>query len=151
MYNMFNIYSIYAGWMTVSFGERKDEGYSYTDKNGEVFHFSYLDDVKEQLDNLFNLDYSDVKNKKDEEFDLEGEDVWIHTALWGDKIHIFCSYMYVDEPRDFHYIFDYKDFLKEYVETMKEYKEQYLKDFSYHESYYNWDNRNWEEIIEKIK
>ena len=77
--------------------------------------------------------------------------MWIHTALWGDKINIFCSYMYVDEPRDFHYIFDYKDFLKEYVEVMKEYKEQYLKDFSYHEPYYNWDNRNWEEIIEKIK
>ena len=69
---MFNIYSIYAGWMTVSFGERKDEGYTFTDKNGEVFHFSYLDDVKEQLDNLFNLDYDDTSNKKDEEFDLEG-------------------------------------------------------------------------------
>lgn len=40
MCDMFNIYSIYAGWMTVSFGERKDEGYAFTDKNGEVFHFS---------------------------------------------------------------------------------------------------------------
>lgn len=144
---MFNIYSIFAGWISVSFGERKDEDYSYTGKNGEIISFSYLDDVKEMLDNLFDLKEGQRKTK---EFDLEGDVIDIYTRLNNNTIYIMCNYKYIDNQEQYSYSFPYKNFLKEYVTTMQEYKELYLQDFAYHEENYKWDNKYWDNIVQKI-
>lgn len=145
---MFNIYSIFAGWVSVFFGERKDENYSYTGKNGEIISFSYLDDVKEMLDNLFDLKEGQRKTK---EFDLEGDVIDIYTRLNNNTIYIMCNYKYIDNQEQYSYSFPYKNFLKEYVTTMQEYKELYLQDFAYHEENYKWDNKYWDNIVQKIQ
>lgn len=145
---MFNIYSIFAGWISVSFGERKDENYSYTGKNGEIISFSYLDDVKEMLDNLFDLKEGQRKTK---EFDLEGDVIDIYTRLNNNTIYIMCNYKYIDNQEQYSYSFPYKNFLKEYVTTMQGYKELYLQDFAYHEENYKWDNKYWDNIVQKIQ
>ena len=108
---MFNIKSIFAGWMDIAFGE----------KGEKVFSFSYIEDVKKMLDNLFNLEWGKM-NEKTEEFDLEGTDLMIHTHLYGDNIHIFCSVL-GDKKEDYHYIFKYKDFLRCYFQEMSDHKE----------------------------
>ena len=145
---MFNIYSIFAGWISVSFGERKNDDYSYTGKNGEVISFSYLDDVKEMLDNLFDLKEGQRKTK---EFDLEGDVIDIYTILNNDTIYIICNYKYTENQEQYSYSFSYRNFLKEYVATMQEHKELYLREFAYHEEDYRWDNKHWNNIIQKIK
>ena len=113
---MFNIYSIFAGWISVSFGERKDNDYSYTGENGEIISFSYLDDVKEMLDNLFDLKEGQRKTK---EFDLEGDVIDIYTILNNDTIYIICNYKYTENQEQYSYSFSYRNFLKEYVATMQ--------------------------------
>lgn len=145
---MFNIYSIFAGWISVSFGERKDNDYSCTGKNGEIISFSYLDDVKEMLDNLFDLEEGQRKVK---EFDLEGDVIDIYTRLNNGTIYIICNYKYTENQEQYSYNFPYKNFLEEYVATMREYKDLYLREFAYHEEGYEWDNKYWNNIVRKIK
>lgn len=136
---MFNIKGIFAGWMDITFGEKSEK----------VFSFSYIEDVKEMLDNLFNLEYGKV-NEKTEEFDLEGADLMIHTHLYGDDIHIFCSVL-GDKKEDYHYIFNYKGFLKCYFQEMSDHKGNYIRDFAYHELDFIWKTDDWKEIEQKLK
>ena len=147
---MFNIYFIQAGWMPVSFGERKLDtvGYTLADSR-EVIYFSYIDYVKDEFDNLFNL--SD-NQEKSYEFDLEGDVIKISTKLNGSNIDIHCEYLYSnEEPKAFDYSFPYADFLKDYVEEFSDNKKTYLKDFHYDEPDFSWENENWNEILTKIQ
>ena len=155
---MFNIYSIFAGWMPISFGERKvdtidmhpDAPIDPAATGRDIFWLSYINYVKDDLDNIFNLD---IGEKKKCEFDLEGEDIEINTELTSDgkEIKISIQYLYVDEPESFEYVFDYKEFLKDYVEEFEANKKAFIKDFHYDEKYKNWNNIDWKNIKEKIK
>lgn len=136
---MFTIKNIFAGWMDVQFGNSDEK----------IISFSYIEDVKEKLDILFNLDYAGHMERT-EEFDLEGEDLVIHTHLYGDKIHIFCSIL-GEEKEDYHYIFNYAAFLKEYYREMSIHKKIYISDFAYHELDFIWATDNWKKIEQKIK
>ena len=146
---MFNIYSIYAGWMTVSFGERKNN-YCFTHRNNEVVSLSYLDYVKQDLDYLFNLKDGETKNR---EFDLEGEFIRITTTRRDEGITIKMKYLYlpVGKEKTYEYNFPYQEFLKSYVDEMESQKESYIKDFAYHEENFEWNTNDWEEIVKKIK
>lgn len=146
---MFNIYSIYAGWMTVSFGERKNN-YCFTHRNNEVVSLSYLDYVKQDLDYLFNLKDGETKNR---EFDLEGEFIRITTTRRDEGITIKMEYLYlpVGEEKIYEYNFPYQEFLKSYVDEMESQKESYIKDFAYNEENFEWNTNDWEEIVKKIK
>ena len=90
---MFNIYSIFAGWFQMSFGERQEYP-AWTAPNTEIFSLSYLDAVKEELDNLFHLKHN---QNKEYEFDLEGEDLLIETKRIYDQIIIKCTYIHRKE------------------------------------------------------
>ena len=147
---MFHVYSIFAGWMSISFGD--DKIFTGVDsEDREIFHLSYLDQVKEDLDCLFNLSYTDDKETKEKVFDLEGEELLIKTYLYGDIIHIFCSYLSSEELKDYHYVFDYKEFIKDYVSIMTPLEKSYMKDFAYNEEDFIWETNDWKELKNKIK
>lgn len=146
---MFNVYSIFAGWMAISFGEGRDyEGMHSRDE--QIFYLSYIDSVKEDLDELFNLSYVDDKRTKEKLFDLEGEELLVKTYLYGSQLHIFCSYISRDVPKDYHYMFDYKDFIKDYIEIMSSLKKVYKTNFAYHDEMFEWETKDWEEIKAKL-
>lgn len=147
---MFNIYNIFAGWMAISFGERKEYYEGYTAPDEDMFHLSYLDYVKEDLDYLFNLSNHELKER---EFDLEGEDIRISTSLKNDSIHILVEYLYLDEGEEkkYEYDFPYIDFLQSYTEEMIPNEENYKKNFAYHEPDFEWNTDDWKQILEKIK
>lgn len=148
---MFNIYFIQAGWMPISFGERKSDTIGYVGTNSrEVAYLSYIDYAKDELDNLFNLKQGQEKKY---EFDLEGDDLEISTKLDQEQIKIHFEYVYSkeEEPYKFDYSFPYIDFLKDYVDEFSANKETYIKDFHYDERDYSWENENWNEILTKIQ
>ena len=95
---MFNIYDISAGWMDISFGERKTEDSDTSD----VFSLSYIDDVKDEFDNLFNLKGDETKKY---EFDLEGTVLEVETSLDNDYIVISCDHKYSDDKPSVYNIF----------------------------------------------
>lgn len=147
---MFNIYFIQAGWMPISFGERKLDTIGYTGgAPRDVAYLSYIEYAKDELDNLFDLS---VDEEKSYEFDLEGDDLKISTKLNGSMIDIHFEYVYSDElPKAYDYSFPYIDFLKEYVEEFTANKDTYIKDFHYDERDYKWENDNWDNILTKIQ
>ena len=145
---MFNVYGIFAGWMAISFGERKEYYEGYTAPNDDVVHLSYLDFVKEELDNLFNL--SNEKSQKEYTFDLEGDDLQVITSYKDDKIKIKMKYLYSDRG-EYSYEFDYITFIRNYVEEMIPLEKDYKIYFAYHEPDFEWNTDDWKQILEKIK
>lgn len=145
---MFNVYNIFAGWMAISFGERKEYYEGYAAPNNDVVHLSYLDFVKEELDNLFNL--SNEKPQKEYIFDLEGDDLQVTTSYENNKIKIKMKYLCSDKG-EYSYEFDYITFIKNYIEEMTPLEENYKKDFSYHEPDAEWNTEDWKQLLEKIK
>lgn len=147
VYDMFNIYYVYAGWMPISFGKRKDyPEYTYS-KQDDTFFLSYLDYAKDELDNLFNLNEG---NKKSYTFDLEGDELLLETNLIGDTLNIAGKYLYNDDLEKYNYSFDYKTFLVEYIQEWNEYKNEYEKNFAYDFEDYKWENDNWISLVNKI-
>lgn len=145
---MFNVYSIFAGWMAISFGERKEFYEGYTAPNNDVVHLSYIDSVKKELDSLFNL--SNEKLQKEYTFDLEGDDLQITTLYKDNRIKIKMKYLYSDKG-EYSYEFDYITFIKDYVEEMTPLEKMYKKYFAYHESDMEWNTEDWKQLLEKIK
>lgn len=146
---MFNIYFIQAGWMPISFGERKLDTIGFVGtKSKEVIYTSYIEYVKDELDELFNLDRDN--RTKECELDCEGDTILLTTKLVGDNIDIKVKYKYVHKPVKFHYTFNYVEFLKEYINEFEQNKESYLKDFHYDERYATWDNDNYKVIKTKV-
>lgn len=145
---MFNIYDIFSGWITISFGKHKSD-IDHIPKDREVFCMSYIDDVKTIFDNLFIL--NEENKEKSFQFDLEGEDLTINTKLYEDKIFIECIYDYTIPTEKYIYTFTYKDFLKDYYEKMSSVKDLYIKEFAYIEENFKWENSNWKNIHKIIK
>lgn len=143
---MFNIYSIFAGWFQMSFGERQEYP-AWTAPNTEIFSLSYLDAVKEELDNLFHLKHN---QNKEYEFDLEGEDLLIETKRIYDQIIIKCTYIHRKEKTSYMYKCLYDRFIGDYIKEMEEHKQEYIKDFSYHDVC-NWDNKHYMALKNIIK
>lgn len=147
---MFRISGIFAGWLTVIFGGSQDP-VNYTHKNTDVISFSWLSNVKEELDNLFDLRNYETKK---EEFDLEGDDIEIITTRSGESLRIVINYLYRNENEQETYkiICPYIDFLKEYVAEFENNKTFYLQEFVPYgeEDYFPWDNENWQNIKKRL-
>lgn len=141
---MFNIYDISAGWMDISFGERKTEDSDTSD----VFSLSYIDDVKDEFDNLFNLKGDETKKY---EFDLEGTVLEVETSLDNDYIVISCDHKYSDDkPSVYKYFFKYEDFIRSYVKEIETYKKDYIKNFVYGDDEKGaWNNKDYIELQKK--
>ena len=147
---MFNIYYCFAGWMPISFGEKKVVP-SYTEHNvRDLFFLSYIDDVKGELDNLFDFSKGQFPIYKEYEFDLEGENLKITTNVDMFKnnpnIKIKCEYIYSEEEEVYTYEFNYKEFLNNYIAEWKSHIEEYKKDFVYDEPDYDVYGEHWGNI-----
>lgn len=143
---MFNIYSIFAGWFQMSFGERQLYP-GWTAPDNEIFGLSYLDRVKEELDNLFHLKHNQYKKYQ---FDLEGEDLLIETRRVYDQIIIKCTYIHREEKTSYMYKCLYDRFLGDYIREIEEHKQEYLKEFAYHDGC-DWDNKHYMALKNIIK
>lgn len=123
---MFRINSIFAGWMDVTIGD--------TDIN-----FSYIEDAKGELDNLFNLNSNQTKNY---DFDLEGTSIKITTFRNKD---LFIISLYQEEKELKNYKWNYKEFIREYIAEAVKQKEYYIKYFAHWGD--TWETEDWKELI----
>lgn len=131
---MFEIRKILAGWMDAKFSE-----------SGNLFSFSYIQDVKADLDDIFLLEPGE---KKECAFDLEGEDILIKTQRNDNIITIEVSDAYSDKQYGT-YKHDYFEYVKAYVEEFREHRAVYITEFEYHDKDgYVWETNNWKRLEE---
>lgn len=131
---MFEIRKIFAGWMDAKFSE-----------SGNLFSFSYIQDVKADLDDLFLLNPNEEKAC---DFDLEGEDIRVQTKRDDDIITISVSDANTGKPFGT-YKHNYFNYVKEYVAQFRERQAVYITEFEYHDKDgYIWETNNWKRLEE---
>lgn len=120
---MFNITDIEAGWLNLHIGNKK-------------FQASYLTNVKEELDYLFNFE-SAFKNDnilvRRIYIDGEGDDLYLTAWKTYDKLTIIWEHADFDNP-EYNIVvlyFDYNDFMKKYNEVWNNIMGDYNKNFKY--------------------
>jgi len=131
----FEIKNIFAGWFDFAIhGVQYEHG------------LSYLDWVKDEFDDLFNLEHEEQKHH---EFDLESEGILlVMTYRHYDYIFIFLTDLYKENNHVFKH--KYKPFIKSYVKEMEAHRDEYCRDFMYHDSDFRWDNENWEKLKDRL-
>lgn len=135
----FNINNIFAGWFNFSFN---------TKKNWDI---SYLSDVKDALDYVFNIEEYDSR-----QVILEMEslgNLLIITFKQYDTIYISVIEMDA-EPLVYEcYRFDYETFINDYVNEMESHKTDYINKFIDEDDDFEWDNEDYVHLksLNKIK
>lgn len=122
---MFNISNINAGWLKLRVGDKE-------------FHASYLTDVKEELDYLFDFESCAIKNDTNvRRIHVDGEGVDLYLTAWKifDQLIVVWEDD-VDNPNSplfdvdiFH--FNYEEFMQKYYDIWDNVIEDYNKYFKY--------------------
>lgn len=116
---MINITDIFAGWLTLTIGDKS-------------FKVSYLTDVKEELDRIFNL--RNVLNNDEDitaeilRFDGEGPILYLTVRKeYSDIVIIWEEHR--DKPYLRYFEYDYNEFCNELESVWKREEEKYNKIF----------------------
>ena len=134
---MFGIDSIFAGWFYFNIDELENN-----------YSLSYLDCVKEELDDLFNLDIQEGKYKV---FDMESfGDLWVTAYRQYDTLNLVFTKIHAEEEISQLYRLDYDKFVKSYIESMEQYKDVYIKEFAYHQDDFVWDTEEYQQLKAKL-
>lgn len=126
---MFRIHNILAGWFDFSFGDSED-----------VYTISYLSDIKKELDCLFSISPFKTYVTK---LDMEAMgDLMIMS--YRDLDFIYISVISIDSSEyNSAFKFNYREFIKCYIDEMEAYKKLYLYEFNYHEDLCDWDTHEY--------
>lgn len=138
MKRLFKIDSIWCGWIDLSIcGEEL------------LYEISYLTDVKSSFDNLLNLS---IEETKTEIFELESPgDMSITAQRHYDYLYLTIIYLYT-EDKPIIYKVNYKEFVLDYINSMKRNKKKYITQFNC--DMYNdrqWESDDWSHLKETIK